>query len=288
MKIRTLLQHWTRHVEPDGSLFVHRKGAARGSIRVRDRVPLRSLDEWIADLRSSSPGQTQVTDSVVLDTIEGEHASLATLRVEQDGTASEHTIGVVFGDDWCFVVEATTSDVLSFREMRAAARTITENTFLGLGAMRRRRYLHVAPAGWSAERRPRAMHYRLPDCDDTEGLIIVDDALPLGLSLEEEAERTYVLGGDAPRESDEPATAVKLADGLLNGLVRWYRVRTPNGTQIAARADLDDGRFLYRQHLFGPEEREPVLVEAFLEVVSSARPLPRPRSHGPAPMFVVD
>jgi hypothetical protein len=217
-----------------------------------------------------------VTEPERLETAEGELASLACIRVDDEGMKREHTVGVVFGDDWCFVVDASTSEPRAFAEVRGIARTITETTYLGLGERRRRRTLYTAPPGWTEERHPRATHHRPPGHPAVRGLIIVDDAMPRGLSLDEEADRTYVLGGYEPRDSDEPATVVKVAGGALNGLVRWYRVRSRTGVVIGARAELGDDRFLYRQHLFGRQELEAMLVQAFLELVYTVQPLPRP------------
>jgi hypothetical protein len=53
-------------------------------------------------------------------------------------------------------------------------------------------------------------------------------------------------------------------------------VRSSSGIVISARAELGVDRFLYRQHLFGRAEIEPVLVNAFLDLVFSVQQLPRP------------
>jgi hypothetical protein len=275
MSIRALLQGWTRDVGPAGATFTHAEGPARGQIRVLDRQPLRPFDAWITDAAGDGAG-TRAAERKQLETAEGELATLASVTVEAEGKKVEHTVGVVFGDDWCFVVHAATAVAGAFAELRALARKITQTTFLGLGERRRRRYLHVAPPGWAEERVARATHYRPPGHPAVRGLVIVDDTLPRGLSAEEEADRTYVLGGYEPRESDEPATAVKVAGFALPGLVRWYRVTSRSGVVIGARAELSDDRFLYRQHLFGRAEAEPVLVQAFLDLVFSVKPLPRP------------
>lgn len=272
--IRALLKTWIREVDPAGSVFTHPRGAERGRIRILDRQELRPIDGWIAEL-AGSQAPVVVAGPEPVDTAEGELAALVSIRVGGDGAQLEHTIGVVFADDWCFVVDASSAPGSS-AELRGVARAITETTYLGLGELRRRRTIHRGPDRWSEERHPRATHYVPPGHPEVRGLIIVDDALPRGLSAEEEVERTYVLGGYEPRESDEPATVVKVAGGALNGLVRWYRVKSRSGVVIAARAELSDDRFLYRQHLFGRVVHEPMLVQAFLDLVFSIRPLPRP------------
>jgi hypothetical protein len=275
--IRALLKSWTREVDPAGSVFTHPGGPARGRIRIRDRQALRPMAAWIAEV-AGDRAPTLVTDPEPVDTAEGELAALVSIRVN-DG---EHTIGVVFGDDWCFVVDASTGNQGSSATLRAIARAITETTYLGLGERRRRRTIHRGPAGWTEERRARATRYLPPGHPEVRGLITVDDAMPRGLSADEEVERTYVVDGFARRESDEPATEVKVVKvvkgegGSLNGLVRWYRAKAQGGVVIGARAELGDDRFLYRQHLSGRAEHEPLLVQSFLEVVYSVKPLPRP------------
>jgi hypothetical protein len=237
----------------------------------------------MADAIAAQPGRAGATEAGLLETAEGELASLASARLDgREGVQTDLTVGVVFGEDWCFVVEATTSDPASFADLREAARTVTQTTFLGLGERRRRRYLYRVPAGWTEERRPRAMHYRPPGHPDVRGLIMIDDAMPRGLSLDEEVERTYVLGGYEPRASDEPATAVRVAGGALTGMIRWYRVSSGSGVVISARSELGDDRFLYRQHMFGSAEHERLLVDAFLELLYSVEPLPRPWKRGVA------
>jgi hypothetical protein len=155
-----------------------------GDIRVRVRTrqrPLRAmrdlLHELVGELRPVLADVAVASHERVV-TVEGEYAAVATVLGRRRGCPYEHTIGVVFGDESYTRVDAATPDAARFAEARLGVRSVVEDTRLGLGRSRWRRFPYAAPAGWRPLPRGLVTRWCSPDFPRRRGLITVYPATP--------------------------------------------------------------------------------------------------------------
>lgn len=173
------LRGWTRRDTADGAIFVPPGGDQGDLIRVRERLPLVRFRDLVDDIVRYGGDLTRAATVSPLErftTDEGEHAGLVTIT--NLPPAFQRTLVLLAADDHATLVDGVTHDPGRFAEHRAAVRDLARGFYLGLGALRRRRYLHRPPPAWIAVARPHAVRYLHPDYPRAGASIIVFDASP--------------------------------------------------------------------------------------------------------------
>lgn len=227
---------------------------ATGFIRYERRVrPLAS----VSSLAAARLGGMQVTSRGTVRpmfTAEGEHAARLVLEGVRDRAWLRRELGVVLGDDFASVIDATCIDHAAIELYEAAVDKLVSGFVLG-APMRRRRYRYAAPDG----RRPRVR--------DLETDWIASDKLTVFPAERAGPELTFAI---AKREGhdvvnvervDEETTLVIATRGLS-----WRAV--------VARSH----GWLYPMELVARSERSP---DPLLACIASIELLPEPVQRAP-------
>jgi hypothetical protein len=146
---------WT--VIPEIGMFelVHPEGRGVAVIRYRERVrPLERLGAIVRRFLAADPLFASTPPPTVaerLETVEGEHAALVTVREEappgDDPRPAQRDLGIVFGDDFFSLVSCVCRVPARFAEMTTLVRELVTTDRHMLGT-RRRRFDYEPPATW--------------------------------------------------------------------------------------------------------------------------------------------
>lgn len=115
-------------------------------LRYRTRLPLRRFDAVVDEALGALPEWRLAARGARerLITHEGEYAFAVTADGHWLDSPAQRFLGVVYGDDFCNVLDAVSIEATPFA---ARARLLLASTSLQLG-LRRRRYFYDLPAGW--------------------------------------------------------------------------------------------------------------------------------------------
>ncbi len=233
-------------------------GAKSGFIRYERRVrPLCNVSTLVearlAGMQVSSRGAI-----TPMFTFEGEHAARISLEGSRDGAWLRRDFGVVFGDDFASVLDATCLERTEGRVFEAATDMLVRELVLGAPA-RRRRFRYAAPAG----RTPRVRHL------ETDWL--GDDLLTVFPAERADPDLMFALA----KRDDHEIVRVERVDEDTTCVVAASRVRW---RAVAARTQHG---WCYLMELVGRAARP---LAPLLACSSSIELLPAPRAT-PTPVF---
>ena len=231
-----------------------RSGFVRYERRVRPLVAVSAL----VNARIAGVQVTERGPIVPMFTSEGEYAARITLQGSQAGAWMRRDFGVVFGDDFASVIDATCSEPAEAELFDAAVDKLVGGLVLG-APLRRRRYRYAAPA----DRRPRVRDLETDWIGD--GMLTVFPA---------EREGPSFALAIAKRDEHEIASVDRIDDEITIVIAstakRWRAV--------AARANQG---WLYSMELVAPTTRP---LDALVACIRSIEPLPPPSTRT-APIF---
>lgn len=234
--------------------------ARSGFIRYERRVRPISAVSALVEARLDQMTVTARSPITATYTAEGEHAARVTLDGTRDGSWIRREIGVVFGDDFASVVDATCIDRTEIELFEAAVDTLVRGLVLGAPA-RRRRYRYSAPPG----RRPRVRYL------ETDW--IADDTLTVFPAERAGPELTFAI---AKRDHHDVVTVDRHDDTttivVAASAHRWRAV-----------AATSRSGWLYAMELVACRERT---LEPLLACIASIVPLPEPQQRS-APVLGV-
>lgn len=273
--------NWASKYLTDGLALFPPQGPELGGVRIQHRVrPLRRIRDIVRDSvtrMGAAIREPQLSELEQFPTIEGEHAALITLaaQAQVDGHDLERTIGFVVGDDFYYRVDGLVHRREQFEMFRLAVRHLVFHAPLGLGELRRRRFLYAPPTGWQGRLRGATTEWFPHDFPADCAILSV----PLVRHVREAPnaifDRLLIENGIRfEREHVSEPTSI-ISDHGLSGSLVTLRGRYP-GKPLTFYdvALLFDGRFLYLVRLESrPENRERHLP-LFLRTVKSAQPVP--------------
>jgi hypothetical protein len=268
------LAGWTRRFI-DGNVVLHKGGdPALGFIRYVERIPLATPAELLEAQLARDP-DIEVDDASSIEelvTDEGEHAAVVTLRCRRAGAIVQRDIGWVFGDAHVSRTSSLTPRPELFDEFGRTVRQLLVADQQHLG-MRRRRYGHEAPEGWTASERGFAT--LVYDAPDGTAQIEVSPAMPWQGSPDDFVAQLGGASGSGGltivKRSD--ATPVTTGRGLSGCSWRLDCAQGRTRVQRTSVALFDD-RYSYLARLDTLDGSGEVELGA---VVRSMRPVPRPR-----------
>jgi hypothetical protein len=277
---------WSRKWMADGFMLFPPQGRGVGGLRVQDRLrPVRTVRSLVD--QAVREGGAFISDITIgplkrIATMEGEYGALITLggRRKADGVPVERTLGLVYAEDFYSRVDGIMQLEAEFESFRARVATITRNLSLGLGALRRRRFIYRPPEGWQGIGRTFRSDWIPRDYPRDHAMIQVFHAKPFADApkpqIAFERMMREDLGYGLEVEPHEPAEPLTNAHGLVGELTS-IAGRYSGGPRLHFDlAVLADPRFLYILRLEtadgGLEEHRKV----FRQVVDSVRPLPGP------------
>lgn len=248
----------------DGVGFVLPGGRIHGGIRIREhRRPIAELSELVRRAANDLPlAGCDATPLESFVTAEGEYAVITTLAGTHEGVAIERTLAFVLGDEHYTQIDGLTAVAARFAELRAHVREVAYHHALGLGELRRRRFLYTPPAGWTT--RTRGL---VADHVSADATITVFPARALVESPIGDVERALREAEWAGFSGRATSTVAIETPHFRAGVVRTY---AGSGRRIVVAVLLDD-RFAYTCRLASVAD-EP----AFHAMLSSIVPLPRP------------
>jgi len=275
---------WTRHPMTDGFIFVPAEGLSAGPIRIREKLPLRPMRAYVDEAVSDSGVEVARASTVGplerFTTYEGEYAAVVTVESAlAGGERLERTIALVAGDDLCAVIDGATARAGAFAIYRDVIRQLAESYYLGLGELRRRRYVYRPPDGWQGLGRPYAAQWYAPGFPANAAFISVYDARPLGWSPAELDDRALTIENkNVVMRAAEPLGFETKVPGRV-----WRGGGTQDGRRIhVVRARLEDTRFMYLAQLNTTEDAYEESALAFEMLLASIDPIPK-RGGPPAP-----
>jgi len=272
-----VLPSWRLERFVDGVGLVPPGGRTQGGIRIRDRQrPLKSITYLFRDAASAlALDGLDATPLEPLLTVEGEYAACSTLTGTLEGHRTERTLAFVLGDDHYTRIDGVTLVPERFGQMRALVRELAHLYSLGLGLLRRRRYLYEPPRGWSGYPRALTTEWLAPGYPADDSTLTVFPARPM---IETGADTLdlmlHELGwtGFAPVDAaTQPVTTPH-----LTGHVRSYRGLRDGRPRHVHLAILEDGRFSYMSRLDAPADGI-THVAVLRDLIASIIPLPIPQ-----------
>jgi hypothetical protein len=265
-----MLTGWTIVDEGDREVLLAKQGAR---LRYVERNwPVRS----IADIAMSLVAGHQLLEIGPVEehiTEEGEYGGIVRSRLQIESRVVQRSIGVVMGDDFYSLLDATIDEPALFDAVHADVVAATCRETLGLGA-RPRRFRHDAPYNWHRTRRGIAESYE-------RGRARVR-VFPANPRRDLAPSALDALFSDLCRAGFISTTAADSEIVLASGLAGTVREATGVfGEQSTHHAIsvLDDGRYLYVVREDAPSDE--YSADAFRSVVESIEPLPFSRRELP-------
>lgn len=281
MTMRLVLPNWRAAYFADGIGLVAPRGREHGVIRIRDRQrPLRSIGDIVrARVAEMTLGEHDVGAIERTITSEGEHAAITVVTSRLGDEKFERTLGVIFGDDFYTQIDGGASEPTMRAQIRDAVRVLVEDYAIGLGALRRRRYLYEPPNGWSGYPRGLVTEWHPAGFPNEAASIAVFPARPAGESQTALLDRAlHELGwhGFVRTSGGDPAPILTRRHlvGAQWRIVGRYGDR-PQHLDIVV---LQDDRFHYVLRLESTEARIDDDRAAFHRLLDSIEPIPRARS----------
>jgi hypothetical protein len=272
-----VLPSWRLERFADGLGLVPPGGRAQGGIRIRDRQrPLKSITQLFRDAASTlALDNLDATPLEPLLTAEGEYAATSTLTGAIDGHRIERTLAFVLGDDHYTRIDGVTLVPERFAQLRGVVRELSRLYSLGLGFLRRRRYLYEPPVGWGGYPRGLTTEWLAPGYPADDSTLTVFPARPVIETAADSADMMlHELGWTGFQPVD--ATTLPLITPHLSGQVRSYRGMREGRPRHVHLAILEDGRFFYMSRLDAPADGV-THVSVLRDLLASVIPLPVPQ-----------
>lgn len=255
----------------DGVGLVPPGGRVHGGIRIRERCrPVAEIAQLVREAASELPlADGDVTPIESLITAEGEYAVIATLTGTHAQQPMERTLAFVLGEDHYTRIDGVTAIRARFAHMRALVREVACHYALGLGELRRRRFLYTPPRGWAACARGLVTDWRAPGDASS---ITVFPARALVESPIGEVERALREAEWAGFAGHATSTVPVETPHFQAGIVRTYEGTRSGAPHRVTVAVLVDDRFAYTCRF---ESASSEHAPAFEGLVSSIIPVPR-------------
>lgn len=271
---------WSRRFLADSIVLYPPGGREQGAVRITERIrPLRPVQQILREVisRFEDPWQVEHIGEVrPLVTLEGEHAALVKIDMRAQAVQAVVMLGIVFGDDFYATVEAMSFSAEQHGQFQHYTEHLTRHFHLGLGMLRRRRYLYTPPPGWQALARTHSVTWYPPDYPRLRALIRVFDAKPADTSQPMLQDRRLVedLALGMGMRSDAPPAPVS-SDYGLNGLLTVTTGQYEGGpTTIYAQVALVDTRFSYLLRLESSVADIVTSREIFAQLIKTVFPVP--------------
>ncbi len=278
---REILPGWRVRYLADG-LLLSPAGPPEGrSIRIQERLPLRPAHAVIAAARAQLPGADLALSAIErVITQEGEFAIRCALR----GADACRALGMVWGDHFYTQIDGAARPA-DFAEVEAGVRDLTAFHALGLGELRRRRYLYTPPPGWRAYPRGLTAEWYAPGFPGDHGFISAFAARPGGETLTSQLDRVLheMSWFGFRRDASEPGEAMSTDDGTAGHawtITGRYAAAPPMVFKVVV---LSDHRFQYPLRLEATPAAFDRHVEAFDAMIRSIQRLPAPTRDASSP-----
>jgi hypothetical protein len=274
---------WSRKTLADGIVLYPPGGRATGGIRIRDRVrPLRPVRQLVGESMAAAEGALRDQTLGALErvtTLEGEYGAIVPVQARRraDDRSIARWLGFVFGEEFYAQVDGIIEESDAAPSFAEHVREVVLRTSLGLGEIRRRRFLYTPPRGWQALVRALSSDWIAPAYPRDPGVITVFHAKPVVASPTALFER--MLREDLPAgfAGDSAAPVVLRTRNGLAGEIISLAGRYPGSpARWFDLAVLTDPRFLYLVRL---DSGQPGLEShrvVHRELVESIVPLPSP------------
>jgi hypothetical protein len=275
------LDGWSWEHRADCLLTVPPEGKAAGYVRyteclrplVRAREAVRTLEED-RRFRVTSIGQPER-----LITNEGEYAAIVTVEGLLLELPVEHTIGLVFLDDYYARIDGLALRQDERTRMARGVRLLALNDAHGLGERRRRRFLYAPPTGWTGIASSLHAYWYPVDYPKNPSSVTIFPAVPVppgSQGFGETVARSQA--GRSPGftiDSVGEPTALVTRRSLSGS--RWEVLGQVDG-QLRFRDlhVLDDRRFVYTVILESPRERRDENLLMLRALLDSVEPIPHP------------
>lgn len=282
MMVRHLrLPGWRATYFADGIGLVSPSGREQGVIRIRDRQrPLRSITELARSrVAQMTAGEHELGPIERTVTREGEHAAITVVASRLGSEHFERTLGVILGDDFYTLIDGGASDPGVRAQIADAVRALVEDYSIGLGVLRRRRYIYAPPIAWSGYTRGLITEWHPAGFPNEIASIAVFPARPVGESrpvLLDRALHELSWHGFTRTAGGEP-TPILTRQHLVGAqwrIVGRYEDRPLLHQDIVV---LQDDRFHYVTRLESTEARIDDDRETFHQLLDSIEPIPRAR-----------
>ncbi len=259
-----------------------------GSVRIRERRPLGPASDIIEQIRAELAefAPLEVSPVELMTTYEGEYAALFTITGRRGELHLQRAVGVIWGDFHQSRIDGRCDRPERFAAIGRAVRDLTYYHSLGLGELRRRRFVYTPPPGWHGYGRGLVTLWHPPGFPADDSLIRVFPACAGGDNAARELDRQLheMSWFGFRRESAAEPTAISSRDGL-DGHLFAVVGRLGNGPRRHFElALLRDRRFHYVMRLESGVERGDAR-RLFAEMVRSIRQLPAPVSTADSDTF---
>ena len=287
--LHDILPRWQVRYLADGLALTPPEGRALGGIRIRERVqPVRRARDVIAWAREQMQafGPLTITPVETFTTYEGEFAAVCTIVGARGDLPYERTIGLVWGDYFFTQIDGGTDDAAAFPRFRKAVRDLAYYHALGLGELRRRRFVYTPPPGWRGYPRGLVTEWYAPEFPARHGFISVFPARAGRESPSSELDQLLHEMSWFGFEQESIEGPIELASDDLTGSA-WRPVgRFATGPRLFFEiAVLRDQRFTYVARLESQEADLDEHRRLFADVVRSVEPLPAPVAPGGTTTF---
>jgi hypothetical protein len=258
---------WTPPDRAAGRIRVHH---ARGPVRAADGA----LAAAAAELRRRAT-HVMIEACDRLSTREGEYAALGRITGRMGGAPFEVHVGVVLGDTSYAELHVLARRPDLIARFRRLARELVAGYELGLGDLRRRRFVYRPPPGWVGEAHHRATAWRAPDHPRRHGIITVADAMPERGGSIAEATADALAACSFPLDPGS-RRRVKLehAAGLRGD---YCEALAAGGDRLFEVIALGDDRYIYRVAMEAAVDELAARRTILEALVESIEPLPSPR-----------
>jgi hypothetical protein len=268
MELLELLVGWTRVPLAAGVHLQAPAGLTGGITLLAQQRPIPRLRDLMA---ARSPG-APIASYERFSTLEGEHALMVTLAT----TAGPRHLALVIGDAAATLVDGAPGDAASAAPVARLVRALATASCLGLGPLRRRRYVYRVPDGWNGLGREHATVWLHPEFPRVPVTLTVRDAQPRGTTAPVLLDRwlydqTRTLLKDAP-DKLMPVTARGELGGVVARIAGRHAAGEPHHAVL--RATFEDARFVYVAELAGPSDAVTTSVPTFSTLIESIEPIP--------------
>lgn len=264
---------WRRTFSGGDLVLTGEDGASVGWIRIsRQLAPVRPVDQLFRPFLGAPAEGDTVEPPQVLATAEGEHAVLASVS----SATRQHTLGVVYGDDYFASVEGMCSDPEQYRRYRTTVHQLTYGTTLGLARERWRRFYYEVPPGWTGVARARGTVWVGPQMPGKYQVLRIFDARPESEHAAQHGARMFeTLPSEFFTEPPKGPVTFYTADEVPCR-VSVFTGRVPNrpGVLKALEGTLLKEPFVYPLRIECDEELVEDAMHVFEQIVSTIRMLP--------------
>ena len=272
--VPAVLAGWRWHRQDLGVVLYSRDGS-NSTIRIRSRqaplIPPPSVISTLVDELQIADSKLSPYEGFV--TVEGEFGTLVGVSGVANGLHVELCVAILFGDDWYTTIEGVASPP-QITSVRATVHELAQMYSLGLGAIRRRRYRYMPPAGWVCRTRGLIDEWHLPGSSASISVFPSRPLVETAAGAVDRALHELVLGDFvATSDREAPLETAQFETGLARFVV-GQSAGKPVHHDVAV---LQDDRYYYVSRLQTPAETLSATRAIFSALVETIEPLPRPQ-----------